>query len=126
MKISENNVRKIIREELLRLMEQDEPKPKKIDDLDFASDERVAYEQWAAQNRAVTSLTQSTLVDYLVDQKLAKDSDLCKKLSDELGFDEASVMAAIEKRLPKEEDPETEESARELDLQQVVEAIAKL
>ena len=126
MKISESNVRRIIWEELLRLMEQDEPEPKKIDDLEFASDERVAYEQWAARNRAVTSLTQSTLVDYFVDQKLEKAHDLHQKLADELGFDHDNIMAAIENRLPKEEDPETEESARELDLQQVVEAISRL
>ena len=126
MKITESNVRKIVREELLRLMEQEDPKPKKLDDLEFSSTARVAYEQWAAANGAVTAETESTMVDYFIDQGLQKDHDLHKKLADEFGFDHDSLMAKMENRLPKEEDPETEDSARELDLQQVVEAIAKL
>ena len=38
MKITESNVRKIVREELLRLMEQEDPKPEKLDDLEFYSE----------------------------------------------------------------------------------------
>ena len=126
MKITESNVRKIVREELLRLMEQDDPKPKKLDDLEFASEERVAYEQWVAQNRRVSSEVKSTLVDYFIDQGLEGAHDLHQKLADEFGFEHDELMAAMERRLPKEEDPGTEESAKELDLQQVVEAISKL
>jgi len=126
MKITESNVRKIVREELLRLMEQEDPKPKKLDDLEFASEERVAYEQWVALNRRVSSEVKSTMVDYFIDQGLQGTHDVHKKLADEFGFDHDDLMAAMERRLPKEEDPETEQSAKELGLQQVVEAIAKL
>ena len=126
MKITESNVRRIIREELLRLMEQEDPKPAKLDDLEFASEERVAYQQWAAANGAVTAETESTMVDYFIDQKLHNAHDLHQKLADEFGFDHDSLMAKMKNRLPKEEDPEAEESARELNVQQVVEAIAKL
>jgi len=126
MKITESNVRKIIREELLRLMEQDEPKPKKLDDLEFASEERIAYEQWVSLNRLPSSEVQSTMVDYLIDQKLQGATDLHKKLADEFGFNHDELMAKIEGRLPKDEDPSAEQSSKELDLQQVVEAISKL
>ena len=126
MKITESNVRRIIREELLRLMEQEDPKPAKLDDLEFASEERVAYETWVKQNRQVSSEVKSTMVDYFIDQGLQDSHDLHQKLADEFGFDHDELMAAMERRLPKEEDPETEESARVLDLEKVVEAIAKL
>ncbi len=126
MKITESNVRKIVREELLRLMEQEDPKPKKLDDLEFASEERVAYEQWVALNRLPSSEVRSALVDYFIDQNLQDNHELHKKLADEFGFDHDDLMAAMERRLPKEEDPEAEESAKELDLQQVMEALSKL
>ena len=126
MKITESNVRKIVREELLRLMEQEDPKPKKLDDLEFASEERVAYEQWVALNRLPSSEVRSALVDYFIDQNLQDNHELHKKLADEFGFDHDDLMAAMERRLPKEEDPETEESAKELELQQVMEALSKL
>ena len=48
MQMSESNVRRIVREELIRLMEQEEPKAPSLDDLKFSSEERVAYEQWAS------------------------------------------------------------------------------
>ena len=126
MKITESNVRKIVREELLRLMEQEDPKPKKLDDLEFASEERVAYEQWVALNRLPSSEVRSALVDYFIDQNLQDNHELHKKLADEFGFDHDDLMAAMERRLPKEEDPEAEESAKELDLQQVMEALSRL
>jgi len=126
MKITESNVRKIVREELLRLMEQDEPKPKKLDDLEFASSERLAYEQWANLNRELSTEVQSTMVAYFIDQGLQNSHDLHKKLADELGFDHDKLVAAIESRLPKEEDPEAEESARVLDMQEALRQISHL
>ena len=126
MKITEANVRRIVREELLQLMEQSEPKPEKIDDIDFYSEERMAYEKWAKLNRALSTELQSTMVDYFVDQGLQDAHDLHKKLASELGLDHDKLMAAMEKRLPKEEDPETEESARALDLQEVLKQISEL
>tara|TARA_B100001094_G_C18155313_1_gene786075 strand:- start:1326 stop:1706 length:381 start_codon:yes stop_codon:yes gene_type:complete len=126
MKITEDNVRKIIREELLRLMEQDDPKPAKLDDLEFASEERAAYEAWVKQNRQVSSELKSTMVDYFVDQGLQDAHDLHKKLADEFGFDHDELMATMERRLPKEEDAEAEQSAKILDLEKVMEALQKL
>jgi len=126
MKITESNIRKIVREELYRLMEQEDPKPKKLDDLEFASEERATYQLWASQNRAVSPELQSTLVDYFLSQGLQNDHELHKKLATEFGFDHDSLMAAMERRLPKEEDAETEESVRALDLEKVMEAISKL
>ncbi len=125
MKITEGNVRKIIREELLRLMEQEDPKPAKLDDLEFASEERVAYEQWVKLNRLPSSEVRSVMVDYFIDQGLTQAHDLHKKLGDEFGFDHDTMMADMKAKLPQE-DSETEEESRELDLQQVVEAISKL
>ena len=125
MKITENNVRKIIREELLRLMEQD-AKPKKLDDLEFKSADLAEYERWTRSHGHASPEVKSTLVSYLLDQGLEGAHDLHKKLCDELGLDHGEVMAAMERRLPKEEDPEAEESARILDLDNVVEAISKL
>lgn len=126
MKITESNVRKIVRQELLRLMEQEDPKPAKLDDLEFASEERVAYERWATANGVLSSETEGALVDYFVDQDLKDDHDLHQKLADEFGFDHDKLMAKMKGKLPDDEDPSAEESSRELDLQQVVEAIAKL
>ncbi len=126
MKITESNVRKIIREELLRLMEQEDPKPAKLDDLEFASEERVAYETWVKQNRQVSSEVKSTMVDYFIDQGLQDAHDLHQKLADEFGFDHDELMAAMERRLPKEEDPATEQNAKNLDLEEVMEALQKL
>ena len=126
MKITEANVRKIIREELLRLMEQDEGKSPSLNDLEFMSDERVAYEQWASRHGHPSTKIQSVLVDYFVSQNLEGDHDLHKKLSKELGFDHDEVMADIEGKLPVETDASTEENARELSLSQVVEAISKI
>lgn len=126
MKITESNVRRIVREELFRLMEQDDPKPEKIDDIGFYSEERMAYEKWAKLNRALSTELQSTMVDYFVDQGLQDAHDLHKKLASELGLDHDNLMAAMEKRLPKEEDPETEESARVLDVMEAIRQISKL
>ena len=126
MKITEANVRKIIREELLRLMEQDEGKSPSLDDLEFMSDERVAYEQWAARHGHPSTKIQSVLVDYFVSQNLEDDHDLHDKLAKELGFDHDKIMADIEGKLPVDTDDSTEENARELSLAQVVEAISKI
>ena len=126
MKITEANVRKIIREELLRLMEQDEGKSPSLDDLEFMSDERVAYEQWAARHGHPSTKIQSVLVDYFVSQNLEDDHDLHDKLAKELGFDHDKIMADIEGKLPVDTDTSTEENARELSLAQVVEAISKI
>tara|TARA_B100001094_G_scaffold316335_1_gene357419 strand:- start:2250 stop:2630 length:381 start_codon:yes stop_codon:yes gene_type:complete len=126
MKISESNVRKIVREELLRLMEQEEPKAKKLDDLEFKSSERSAYEQWASSNGHISPEVQSVLVSYLIDQGLEKHHDLHDKLAKELGFSHDNIMAALENRLPKEEDEETKQSSKILDLERVVEEISKL
>ena len=123
MRISEENVRRLIREELRSLMEQDESKPKKLDDLEFKSADRVEYERWAASHRHVSPEVRSTLASYFLDQNLTTAHDLHKKLCDELGIDHDKLMADIEARLPKEEDSETEESARELDLARVKEAV---
>lgn len=123
MRISEENVRRLIREELRSLMEQDESKPKKLDDLEFKSADRVEYERWAASHGHVSPEVRSTLASYFLDQNLAAAHDLHKKLCDELGIDHDKLMADIEARLPKEEDSETEESARELDLARVKEAV---
>ena len=125
MKITENNVRKIIRDELIRLMEQD-AKPLKIDDLEVKSADLVEYERWARSHGHASPEVKSTLVSYLLDQRLQPSHDLHKKLCDELGLDHDEVMAAMERRLPKEEDAETEESSRILDLDSVVEQISKL
>lgn len=126
MKITESNVRKIIREELIRLMEQDEGKSPELKDLEFMSDERIAYEEWAARHGHPSTKVQSVLVDYFVDQNLEDDHDLHDKLAKEFGFDHDKIMAGIEGRLPVDTDPETEESARQLSLAQVVEAISKI
>lgn len=123
MRISEENVRRLIREELRSLMEQDESKPKKLDDLEFKSADRVEYERWAASHGHVSPEVRSTLASYFLDQNLTTAHDLHKKLCDELGIDHDKLMADIEARLPKEEDSETEESARELDLARVKEAV---
>lgn len=126
MKISESNVRKIVRQELLRIMEQEEPKAKNLDDLEFMSSERVAYERWAAANGAVSPEVRSVFVGYLIDQGLEKQEDLHKSLSKEFGFDAAAVSADLEKQLPKDEEAEAAQSAKILDLQKVVEEISKL
>lgn len=126
MRISETNVRKLIREELRSLMEQDEAKPKKLDDLDFKSDDRVEYERWAASHGHVSPEVRSTLASYILAQDLTQAHDLHQKLCDELGIDHDKLMADVESRLPKEEDPEAEESARELDLARVKEAVVAI
>lgn len=127
MNISESNVRKIVREELLKLMEQDEAKAPSIDDLDFMSDERAEYERWASRHGHVSAEVRSVFVDYLLANGLASNEDLRKKLSKEIGFDDAAVTDDVMKRQTSEEvDPATEESSRELSLAQVVEAISKL
>jgi|GEM_PF-3759537 hypothetical protein len=126
MKITESNIRKIIRDELFSLMEQEDPKPKKIDDLEFKSPELREYERWSRSHGHVSPEVQGTLVSYILSQGLKDAHALHEKLCDELGLDHDNVMAAVEKRLPKEEDDETAGSARILDLEQVVEAIAKL
>lgn len=123
MKLSESKVREIVREELMRLMEQDEPKPPSLDDLEFMSDERVAYEKWAASHGHPSAEVQSVLADYIVDQKLENAHDLHKKLCKELGFDHDALMARIGVSDP---DEEADEDARELDLARVVEAISNL
>ena len=116
MRITESNIRKIIREELMALMEQDDPK----------SAELHEYERWARSHGHASPEVQSTLVSYIIDQDLRDAHDLHEKLCDELGLEHENVMAAVERRLPKEEDPEAEESARILDLENVIEAISKL
>lgn len=126
MKLSESNVRRIVREELLRLMEQEEPKAPSLDDLEFASKERVAYEQWANLHGHPSAEVQSVLADYIVDQKLHDSHDLHKKLCKELGFDHDELMAAVQGKLSAETDSDTEESVRQLDLDQVMEALQKL
>lgn len=126
MKITESNIRKIIRDELFSLMEQEDPKPKKIDDLEFKSPELREYERWSRSHGHVSPEVQGTLVSYILSQGLKDAHALHEKLCDELGLDHDNVMAAVEKRLPKEEDNETAGSARILDLEQVVEAISKL
>ena len=123
MKLSESKIRTIVREELLRLMEQDEPKAPSLDDLEFMSDERVAYEQWASRHGHPSAEVQSVLADYIVDQRLENAHDLHKKLCKELGFDHDALMARIQVSDP---DAEAEEDTRELDLARVVEAISKL
>ena len=126
MKITESSIRKVIREELMALMEQEDPKPKKIDDLEFKSPELRVYERWSKSHGHVSTEVQETLVTYILNQGLKDAHALHEKLCDELGLNHDNVMAAVEKRLPKEEDKETAASARILDLEQVVEAIAKL
>ena len=126
MMISEDNVRKIIREELIRLMEQDEGKSPSLNDLEFMSDERVDLERWASRHGHMTTKVMSVLIDYLVHQKLEGAKELQKKLAKELGFDQKDIDAALEGKLRNEADPETEENARVLNLSQVVEAISKL
>lgn len=126
MKMTESNVRRLVREELIRLMEQEDPKAPSLDDLEFMSDERVAYEQWASRHGHPSAEVQSVLADYIVDQKLESSHDLHKKLCKELGFDHGDLMAAVERKLPTDAEAETEESARRLDIQQVVEAISNL
>lgn len=127
MNISESNVRKIVREELMKLMEQDEAKAPSIDDLDFMSDERAEYERWASRHGHVSAEVRSVFVDYLLANELTSNEDLRKKLSKEIGFDDAAVLDDVMKRQSSEEvDPATEESSRELSLAQVVEAISEL
>ena len=123
MKITEDNVRRIIREELLRLMEQEDPKAPSIDDLDFMSGERADYETWAHLNRYTTTSVRSTLVDYIVQNELQGNEDLRKSLSKELGFDDSAVEKDIQAKSHSDSD---DENARELDLAQVVEAISRL
>ena len=123
MKLSESKVRNIVREELLRLMEQEDPKPATLDDLEFMSSERVAYEQWASRHGHPSAEVESVLADYIVDQNLENAHDLHKKLCKELGFDHGDLMARIE---VDDADAETDEDTRELDLARVVEAISKL
>lgn len=107
-------------------MEQDEAKPKKLDDLDFKSDDRMEYERWARSAGHVSPEVQSTLVSYFLNQNLQNAHDLHQRLCDELGLDHDAVMAAMENRLEKEEDPAAEESARELDLARVAEAVSAI
>ena len=123
MKLSESRVRKIVREELLRLMEQEAPKPASLDDLEFMSNERVAYEEWARRHGHPSAEVESVLADYIVDQKLENSHDLHKKLCKELGFDHDALMARIGS---SDSDAESDEDARELDLARVVEAISNL
>ena len=116
MKLTESNIRSIIREELIALMEQDEPE----------SPEVREYKSWARTHGHTSPEVQPTLVSYILHQGLKDAHDLHKKLCDELSLDHKNVMAAVERKLPKEEDEETAESARILDLEKVVEAISKL
>ena len=126
MMISEDKVRKIIREELLKLMEQEEPKPPALNDLEFMSDERITYEQWASRHGHSSAEVQSVLVDYIIHQGLQDNHDLHKALAKELGFDHAALGSAILGKLPTDTNSATEEDARELSLAQVVEAISKI
>ena len=107
-------------------MEQDEGKSPSLDDLEFMSDERVAYEQWAARHGHTSTKVRSTLVDYFVSQDLENDHDLHKKLAKEFGFEHDDIMADIKGKLAVDTDSSTEENARELSLAQVVEAISKI
>lgn len=104
-------------------MEQEDPKPATLDDLEFMSSERVAYEQWASRHGHPSAEVESVLADYIVDQNLENAHDLHKKLCKELGFDHGDLMARIE---VDDADAETDEDTRELDLARVVEAISKL
>jgi hypothetical protein len=123
MKITESSVRKIIREELLRLIEQEDPKPEKLDDLDFKSSERIAYEDWANLNGYVSSEVRSTLVAYFVDQKLQDSHDLHDKLAKEFGFKHDDIMRDLG---TDTEESETEESEKILDLQDTIRELASL
>ena len=124
MKISEDKVRQIIREELIRLAEQDDPKSPSMNDLEFMSDDRIAYEQWAKLNGHETTEVESVLIDYIVDQSLESNHDLHKKLAKEFGFSHADMMDKIEG--DPREDRDTRQSEKILDLEQVIEAISKI
>jgi|TARA_R110001599_G_scaffold97071_3_gene250425 hypothetical protein len=122
MKITESKVREIIREELLRLAEQEEPKPQKLDDLDFKSKEHLAYDNWAVSNGYVSSEVRSTLVAYLVDQGLQNSHDLHDKLAKELGFKHDDIM----RDLGQDSEEETLESERILNLESTIKELSKL
>jgi hypothetical protein len=120
MNIAENNVRRIIREELIRLMEQEEAKPKKLDDLDFKSSDRLEYERWARANGHVSPDVQDTFVSYLLDQNLTSAHDLHDRLCDEMGFNHDSVMASIAAR------DRSDDSSDPNDVDSIIEEIASL
>ena len=120
MRITENNVRRIIREELLKMMEQSEPEPKKLDDLDFKSDDRLEYERWAKSNGHVSAEVMSTLASYILDQNLVSSHDLHQKLCDELGFDHEDLMAAVAKR------DRSDDASDPNDVDSVIEELASL
>ena len=124
MRLTESKIRQIIREELLRLSEQNDPKSPSMDDLEFMSDDRIAYEQWANLNGKSSTEVQSVFIDYIADQNLESNEDLQKKLAKELGFDYAAVSAAIKGE--SKADDSTNQNLKILDLEQVVEAISKI
>lgn len=123
MKITESNVRKIIREELIKLIEQEDPKSPKLDDLDFKSKERAAYESWSVLNGYVSPEVRSTLVSYFIDQGLQDSHDLHDKLAKELGFKHDDIMRDLG---TDTEESETEESEKILDLQTTIRELASL
>lgn len=124
MKISEDKVRQIIREELIRLAEQDAPKSPSMNDLEFMSDDRIAYEQWAKLNGYETTEVESVLISYITDQNLESNHDLHKKLAKELGFSHADMMDKIKD--DSKVDRDTKQNEKILDIAQVIEAISKI
>jgi hypothetical protein len=124
MNISESKIRQIIREELIQqLVEQEEPKAEKLDDLEFKSAERLAYEEWASLNGAVSVEVRSTLVDYLLDQGLENSHDLHDKLCKEFGFKHEDIMSSLG---TTSDDSETEESEKILNLEAAIKELAAL
>lgn len=124
MNISESKIRQIIREELIQqLVEQEEPKAEKLDDLEFKSPERLAYEEWASLNGYVSAEVRSTLVDYLLDQGLEDSHDLHDKLCKELGFKHEDIMNSLG---ATSDDSETEESEKILNLEAAIKELAAL
>jgi hypothetical protein len=120
MKITESGIRRIVREEILRLAEQEDPKPAKLDDLEFRSAERAAYESWASLNGHVSSEIRSTLVAYFIDQGLQDSHELHKTLAKELGFKHEDIMNDIGV------DDETIESEKILNLERKIRALSSL
>ena len=120
MKITEGKVREIIREELLRLAEQEDQKPAKLDDLEFMSAERATYESWATLHGYISSEIRSTLVAYFVDQGLQDSHELHKTLAKELGFKHEDIMNDIGV------DDETTESEKILNLERKIRALSNL
>jgi hypothetical protein len=86
MKITRNQLKKIIKEELSRVIQE------------AHSLERVAYERWVNESGHITPAASSVMATYFLDQGLEGDHDLHKKLAAEFYMDHQDVMRDMEQQ----------------------------